>query len=127
MQKTSVPIAVLWRYLLLNTHADINECKLHNGGCDHNCTNTNGSYHCSCHYGYALKNDKLGCAGKLICTVQLHCVMSIHIVDINEYLTESSRCTQKCNNTVGSYRCYCWNGYKLANDSHTCDSKHRES
>ena len=27
---------------------DINECAYHNGGCSHNCKNTNGSYHCSC-------------------------------------------------------------------------------
>jgi len=59
-------------------------------------------------------------------TVQLHCVMSIHIVDINECLTDSGGCTQKCNNTVGSYHCSCWNGYELANDSHTCNGKHTE-
>ena len=27
---------------------DINECANHNGGCSHNCENTNGSYLCSC-------------------------------------------------------------------------------
>ena len=27
---------------------DFNECAYHNGGCSHNCKNTNGSYHCSC-------------------------------------------------------------------------------
>ena len=27
---------------------DINECAYHNGGCSHNCKNTNGSYHYSC-------------------------------------------------------------------------------
>ena len=25
---------------------------MNNGGCEHNCVNTDGSYHCTCHNGY---------------------------------------------------------------------------
>ena len=42
---------------------DIDECEIHNGGCDHYCTNTNGSYYCSCQDGYILKKDNSSCEG----------------------------------------------------------------
>ena len=28
--------------------ADVNECEKQNGGCSHKCTNSEGSYTCSC-------------------------------------------------------------------------------
>ena len=43
---------------------DVDECdESPNGGCDHNCTNTNGSYYCSCHDGYDLDSDAANCIG----------------------------------------------------------------
>ena len=50
---------------LFCVHTDIDECELDNGKCDHNCTNTNGSYYCSCHPGYDLQDDQHNCTGKL--------------------------------------------------------------
>ena len=44
-------------------------------------------------------------------------------LDIDECLTDNGGCTQKCNNTVGSYDCSCWNGYELSSDKHTCTGK----
>ena len=45
-------------------YIDIDECKkVHNGGCDHICTNTNGSYYCTCYNGYILTKDNSTCAG----------------------------------------------------------------
>ena len=29
-------------------------------------------------------------------------------------------CSQRCNNTVGSYFCTCMDGYELESDNHTC-------
>ena len=46
---------------------DINECESNNGNCSQSCTNTNGSYICSCLSGYMLSVDKKTCDGK--CTV----------------------------------------------------------
>ena len=44
---------------------DIDECAVEsNGGCDHNCTNTEGSYYCSCFIGYELDEDQKGCSGQ---------------------------------------------------------------
>lgn len=35
--------------------SDVDECATNNGGCQHDCTNTMGSYRCSCHNGYVLE------------------------------------------------------------------------
>ena len=43
---------------------DVNECALNNGGCDQVCTNTPGSYQCSCNSGYSKIGPK--CTGMLI-------------------------------------------------------------
>ena len=44
---------------------DIDECKDQNGGCGHNCSNTVGSYRCSCLSGYTLNTtDNASCDGK---------------------------------------------------------------
>lgn len=43
---------------------DNNECLTNNGGCDDICTNTPGSYTCSCKDGYELDADKHTCNGK---------------------------------------------------------------
>ena len=44
-------------------------------------------------------------------------------LDINECLTDNGGCAHNCNNTAGSYQCYCEDGYKLNSDDHTCDGK----
>ena len=44
-------------------YVDVNECSTGNGGCDHSCTNTNGSYICSCDDGYALSSNGHTCIG----------------------------------------------------------------
>ena len=41
-------------HLFISLCLDINECAVNNGGCDHLCKNTIGSYTCSCHNGYRL-------------------------------------------------------------------------
>ena len=48
------------------SYADINECLSANGGCDHTCTNTEGSFYCTCDNGYELHSDKLTCEGKFL-------------------------------------------------------------
>ncbi|GAB6021030.1 hypothetical protein CHUAL_003667 [Chamberlinius hualienensis] len=40
---------------------DKDECAISNGGCQHICKNTIGSYMCSCHNGYTLHENKLDC------------------------------------------------------------------
>ena len=43
--------------------SDINECSANNGDCLQLCTNTNGSYVCSCVLGYQLSADNQTCNG----------------------------------------------------------------
>uniref|UniRef100_A0A1I8PPZ3 Metalloendopeptidase n=1 Tax=Stomoxys calcitrans TaxID=35570 RepID=A0A1I8PPZ3_STOCA len=40
---------------------DIDECSINNGGCQHECRNTIGSYMCSCHNGYSLHENGHDC------------------------------------------------------------------
>ncbi|XP_054747410.1 dorsal-ventral patterning protein tolloid [Anastrepha obliqua] len=42
-------------------HIDLDECSINNGGCQQHCTNTYGSYMCSCRNGYTLHNDEHNC------------------------------------------------------------------
>ena len=46
--------------------SDINECLTNNGGCDHQCDNSIGSYSCSCRDGYRLNIDNHTCEGTCI-------------------------------------------------------------
>ena len=43
---------------------DIDECAENSDGCAQNCTDTDGSYTCSCEVGYDLAYDGRGCNGK---------------------------------------------------------------
>ncbi|XP_052247486.1 protein jagged-1b-like isoform X3 [Dreissena polymorpha] len=42
---------------------DINECHRLNGGCSHECTNTPGSYRCSCPEGFNMATNRHTCIG----------------------------------------------------------------
>ena len=104
---------------------DIDECKENLSGCKHNCTNTDGSFTCSCYNnGYSLVNGKT-CAGSysvfLVVFTTKH-FTSIH-TDINECSIDNGDCEHQCNNIVGSYACTCYRGYKLRDDKHTCESE----
>lgn len=42
---------------------DLNECEISNGGCEHQCKNTNGSYICECNKGFFLNGNRKTCSG----------------------------------------------------------------
>ena len=44
----------------------------------------------------------------------------IVFIDIDECMENISNCNQLCSNTQGSYICYCYSGYELDSDDHTC-------
>ena len=44
---------------------DSNECNTMNGGCEHSCSNTIGSFVCSCFAGYELDTNDRNCSSKL--------------------------------------------------------------
>ena len=51
---------------LCSLFVDVNECSTGNGGCGHTCTNTIGSYYCSCDPGYRLGDNRLRCHSELM-------------------------------------------------------------
>jgi fibulin 1/2 len=49
------------------TLSDIDECsQADKGGCDQVCTNTNGSYNCSCNSGFTLNKYGQKCDSKIL-------------------------------------------------------------
>ena len=50
------------RKVTLHDCTDIDECS--SSPCGHTCTNTVGSYVCSCYDGYVLDGDGLSCNGQ---------------------------------------------------------------
>ena len=46
------------------SYVDVNECSSGGAGCAHLCTNTEGSYSCSCRIGFQLNSDQRTCSGK---------------------------------------------------------------
>lgn len=45
--------------------ADIDECEHQNGGCEHFCRNTIGSFECNCRKGFKLLTDERTCQGTI--------------------------------------------------------------
>lgn len=70
------------------TCSNVNECLVNNGGCSQTCTDTVGSYLCSCNRGFMLSNDMRNC------------------MDVNECVEFSNACpTGTCVNNPGGYTC----------------------
>ncbi|KAG7273676.1 hypothetical protein CRUP_017429 [Coryphaenoides rupestris] len=123
---------------------DVDECAEKNGGCEHECSNTLGTYRCSCHHGYQLVDrhacqDVDECELPGVCgTAQCvntqggyHCVcdggyefnnQSLSCMDVDECV--QGVCEEFCLNTPGSFRCFCdgRQGRKLSHDLRTCES-----
>lgn len=48
----------------MSLFTDIDECAVNNAGCEHNCSNDSGGYHCQCASGFRLDQDEHNCTGK---------------------------------------------------------------
>ena len=51
-------------WVTLYTDTNVNECATNNGGCAHTCTDTEGSFTCSCRSGFVLASNGLDCNGE---------------------------------------------------------------
>ena len=62
--------------------SDIDECERSNGGCSHLCSNTIGTYTCSCFDGYELLGDDRGCTGiiKLVFVLVSWIILQVAII-----------------------------------------------
>lgn len=81
---------------------DVDECRQRNGGCEHECVNTVGSYECRCRPGYEVFADT-------------------RCQDIDECNDRNGFCEHLCENTVGSYNCRCRRGFALLENNLSCD------
>ncbi|CAH3156243.1 unnamed protein product, partial [Porites evermanni] len=119
--------------------ADINECEAgkHNCHANANCTNTKGSFECTCNPGYS--GDGVNCTGEnntsVFFLMNLFLINSIYLAlepssatsiarylwlplssdHVNECITGKHNCDANanavCNNTKGSFECTCKPGY----------------
>ena len=48
---------------LICTFLDVDECAIANGGCEHVCINTDGSFYCDCRDGHMLESNNRTCEG----------------------------------------------------------------
>ena len=102
---------------------DIDECEVRNGGCQHSCANTLGSFRCSCDQGYRLSDDALRCEGREtnICTSCHH--LTFLALSCDPVLEAPLNGTMECDRqTVGGTCTFtCDEGYTLrGSDSRTC-------
>ena len=94
--------------------SDINECESESS-CAQVCTNTEGSYECSCNRGYVVSDsDPTECVGKCVAIelVVLSTCFSLSLSDFNECRTLVEHCEQICTNTDGSFTCSCQTGFR---------------
>ena len=99
----------------------MNECQIDNGNCEHMCTNSDGSFQCLCSRGYSLAPDNLKCDGKNNLCIKIF--FQVLFIDINECQNNNGGCMQFCNNSNGSFECFCDRGYTLAVDGLSCEGK----
>ena len=110
--------------------SDVDECNTGNGDCEQMCTNTIGSFYCSCGTGYQLDLNGLNCSGKQysaftnsrMCTFDASKLPHSN-ADINECVIDEDNChgNASCTNTEGSFTCSCNPGY--TGDGVNCTSK----
>ena len=58
---------------LFYVQSDVNECQTNNGGCNQTCSNTYGSFECSCGTGYSLAMDGEDCNGSIRISINFFC------------------------------------------------------
>ncbi|XP_025412034.1 fibrillin-2-like isoform X2 [Sipha flava] len=90
---------------------DLNECEEHDHLCENgHCTNTFGSYMCSCNEGYRLDNTSTFC------------------YDVDECNERPDVCGAGfCVNDVGTYHCVCPEGYMLLPNGKECVDMRKEN
>ena len=79
-----------YTHIYIHFNIDIDECAADIDGCNHNCSNTNGSYVCFCYTGYKLHDNMKTCIGKvysyIYCYQFLVYTMCIYMCTANVYI-----------------------------------------
>ena len=74
---------MIYNSMCVVLHVDMNECESNDSNnCDENaqCTNTEGSYTCSCNPGYT--GDGVSCTSKLTTLLAILCTYLIHLLNL---------------------------------------------
>ena len=102
--------------------ADIDECVTgaHNCSSPARCVNEDGFFRCTCPEGYHLDDSQASCIGLPDAWSLWSSFDFEPYTDVDECIEGTAGCSQKCNNTVGSYICSCMEGYELTFDGRTC-------
>lgn len=103
-------------------YTDINECNGVNG-CQQLCTNTEGSYTCSCSEGFDLAEDGKRCNG-----IEYHIPRSLLInlsitYTAKQFCVDGVRCSHICAVADFEERCFCPVGFTLMTPT-TCAGKY---
>ena len=135
-------VGLIISFLHLQAEVDFCSGNQGHGPCQQICTNTAGSFNCSCYPGY--NRSQYICNGesnaeiyrnmwagmedfhiKILNAVFL-CKMECSNTDINECLPNGGlgTCQQNCTNTNGSYYCSCKPGYVLSTDGSNCSDEY---
>jgi len=61
---------------------DVDECSMNNGGCGHECENSEGSYSCQCHPGYRLHPNQHDCVGPFRTNYRTRIGRDVHAVRV---------------------------------------------
>ena len=61
---------------------DINECETNEGGCEHICNNTMGSFECLCQLGFNLASNGLQCNGIILISLLLYKRLLYYLIQI---------------------------------------------
>ena len=109
--------------------ADINECDEGLDGCHQICTNTNGSFECSCRPEFVLQSDQSTCNGILSIiksrfSIILWCNL-LFSVSPNSICPPNNVCEQVCflDNVNRQAGCSCLPGYQLDSNNINCSGK----
>ncbi|XP_010382543.1 matrilin-4 isoform X2 [Rhinopithecus roxellana] len=78
------------------------QCAERGHGCQHQCVNVPGTFHCTCNPGYKLAADNKSCLAIDLCAEGTH------------------GCEHHCVNSPGSYFCRCQVGFVLQQDQRSC-------
>ena len=109
---------------MISFYKDIDECAETSRLCQQTCTNTWGSYQCSCQIGYTLAPDKRHVLHSIKCKNIINFFSFYRSCqDIDEcelYKERGGLCIGLCVNEPGSYSCQCPDGYRMAADNRTC-------